>query len=139
MNDQDNRTVWLLFCLKLNEPRLLIRTHARDYRINHRSWALTSHPIFSGSWSFFTFICVVEIQMVAYLKRWKRGQYWLNSTVDQLTIPAHLKHKIFKDIWKWKGAERIKIFMWLAFLNNFPTNKWKSNKPMSINKLVTVK
>ncbi|KAK4264615.1 hypothetical protein QN277_025768 [Acacia crassicarpa] len=35
--------------------------------------------------------------------------------------------KLYKDIWKWGGAERIRVFMWKASLNKLPTNLWRSS------------
>ncbi|XP_028778230.1 uncharacterized protein LOC114734750 [Neltuma alba] len=37
-----------------------------------------------------------------------------------------LFNPIYKLIWKWKGAERIRVFLWRAFNNRLPTNLWRS-------------
>ena len=39
--------------------------------------------------------------------------------------------KIFKEIWRWEGVERIRIFLWITFNNKLPTNVWKSSWSLS--------
>ncbi|KAK4267638.1 hypothetical protein QN277_024391 [Acacia crassicarpa] len=44
--------------------------------------------------------------------------------------PAQLHSNVFKKIWAWKGVERVRVFLWLAFHNRLPTNerrrRWSS-------------
>lgn len=40
--------------------------------------------------------------------------------------PENLYNSLFKVIWKWRGAERIKVFVWLVHQNKLPTNQWRS-------------
>ncbi|KAK4253924.1 hypothetical protein QN277_010539 [Acacia crassicarpa] len=40
--------------------------------------------------------------------------------------PHNLRCSLFKHIWRWQGAERIRAFLWLVMLNKLPTNAWRS-------------
>ncbi|KAK4274299.1 hypothetical protein QN277_017543 [Acacia crassicarpa] len=35
--------------------------------------------------------------------------------------------RVYKAIWSWKGVEKIRIFLWLAYSNRLPTNAWRSS------------
>ncbi|KAK4252788.1 hypothetical protein QN277_014330 [Acacia crassicarpa] len=62
------------------------------------------------------------------------GIFTVKSAYHLLDKPDEVhSHKCFKLIWKWLGVERIRVFMWLAFLNRLPSNerrsKWSSSSP----------
>ncbi|XP_028767839.1 uncharacterized protein LOC114725488 [Neltuma alba] len=40
--------------------------------------------------------------------------------------PPNTYSFVYKAIWKWRGAERIRVFIWIAFNNKLPTNAWRS-------------
>ena len=41
--------------------------------------------------------------------------------------PSHLRDRVFQEIWKWKGVERVHVFLWKALLDKLPTNVWRSS------------
>ena len=41
--------------------------------------------------------------------------------------PSPLRDKVFKDIWRWRGSERIRVFMWKVALDKLPTNVLRSS------------
>ncbi|KAK4286586.1 hypothetical protein QN277_003122 [Acacia crassicarpa] len=50
----------------------------------------------------------------------KSAYYMLEKPPDQLY------NCDFKKIWAWRGAEKIRVFLWLAYNNRLPTNEWRS-------------
>lgn len=63
----------------------------------------------------------------------ERGRSAYNLITGTEQIPTD---RVYSLIWKWKGAERIRSFLWLAFLDRLPTNlmrqKWGGNNPYCV-------
>ena len=56
------------------------------------------------------------------------GRFSLRSAYFLIEPNSTLaKDRVFNDIWKWKGAERVRVFMWKALLDKLPTNLWRSS------------
>ncbi|KAK4274538.1 hypothetical protein QN277_017742 [Acacia crassicarpa] len=51
-----------------------------------------------------------------------RSAYFLIEPNNQ-----SLYDNLFKDVWKWHGVERVRVFMWKVALNKLPTNAWRSS------------
>ncbi|KAK4262419.1 hypothetical protein QN277_027981 [Acacia crassicarpa] len=55
------------------------------------------------------------------------GVFSIRSTYFMIEPnPPQTSFPLSKVIWSWKGAERIKVFMWMASLNRLPTNVRRS-------------
>ncbi|XP_028803541.1 uncharacterized protein LOC114758643 [Neltuma alba] len=55
------------------------------------------------------------------------GNFTVRSAYFLIEKPPHnLYSPVYKYIWKWKGAERIRVFLWIAYSEKLPTNMWRS-------------
>ena len=66
---------------------------------------------------------------------WKcshNGDFSIRSTYDHI-IGTHLmtRDPLFKLIWKWKGMERIKVFLWQVAVDALPTNFFRYSRHVS--------
>ncbi|KAK4252645.1 hypothetical protein QN277_014390 [Acacia crassicarpa] len=60
------------------------------------------------------------------------GTFSVTTAYNIIVNPdPSLFHPGFKLIWKWSGAERVRVFMWLAFHDRLPTNVWRSRWSIS--------
>ena len=57
------------------------------------------------------------------------GAFSLHSSYQSLAkhLELHEDH-LFRLIWRWKGLERIRVFMWQEAIDPFPTNLFHFNR-----------
>lgn len=64
----------------------------------------------------------------------RNGNFSVNSAYGAIahyhSIPTD---PLFRLIWKWKGLERIKVFLWQVVLDALPTNFLRFSKHISYN------
>lgn len=61
---------------------------------------------------------------------WKgsaNGQFSVKSAYELIDkCPEGVHTEVWKAISRWRGAKRIRVFLWLVFNNRLPTNYWRS-------------
>lgn len=56
------------------------------------------------------------------------GNFTLKSAYFMIEkLIPDLYDPVFKLIWKWKGVEKIHLFIWISIHNRLPTNSWRSS------------
>lgn len=61
------------------------------------------------------------------------GTFTVKSAYFMIEKPnQQLFNPVYKAIWNWKGAEKIRGFLWLAFQNRLPTNELRSKWTLSL-------
>lgn len=97
-----------------------------------------------GAWDFQRLATIVDGEVLQRLRNtipplrearydvmsWKEtpnGQFSISSAYKMIARdPISVHKQVYRLIWRWRGAERIRVFLWIAFNNRLPTKMWRS-------------